>query len=46
VESLSTSLENPYIAHEVSVDGASAVIPDLDAVERQLDTLKQATSEA
>lgn len=45
VESLSTSLENPYIAHEVTIDGASAVIPDLDAVERQLDTLKPTTAE-
>jgi len=39
VQTLSTAPNMPYIAHEVSIDGASAMIPDLDAVERKLDTL-------
>ena len=45
VESLSTASENPYIAHEVSLDGASAIIPDLDAVERQVNTLEKVTAD-
>lgn len=39
VQALGTAPNDPYIVHEVSIDGASAVIPDLDAVERKLSTL-------
>ena len=39
VQTLSSAPSNPYVAHEVTIDGASAIIPDLDAVERKLDTL-------
>lgn len=39
LQALNTPPPSPYIAHEVSIDGASASIPDLDAVERTLATL-------
>ncbi len=39
MQPVSTVPNNPYVAHEVNIDGASAMIPDLDAIERKLATL-------
>lgn len=41
LQALDSASDSSLIAHEVSIDGASALIPDLDAVELKLDSLQQ-----